>query len=211
MKMKNIPMSTFVASAALLASSSVIAYDYSGLYILGGAGYGVVEDAQFSEHHDLNDLKSESNLVWRAGIGTWISSNIGIEANWHGMKGTDDTASTVIGGDTFTSKLEVSRLNFFDLTAIGRCFLAEKVSVFGRAGPAYASIKREGTSYMNGEVIGGGREDNGGVGMAVGAGFQYDFTPAIGARVEATTIQAANNNDLYALTGNLVVNFGAFM
>lgn len=211
MLIKKTSAKTYVAAIALCASSTLFAYDYNGLYIVGGAGYGVIEDGQFASNSEPWNLKSNSSLVWRAGVGTWFTDTIGLEFNWHGMRGMDDNASINFEGNEYTSKLKVSKQNFFDLSAIGRCFLSEKFSVFGRLGPAYAETKREVKIYENGAYINNSRQENGGIGAALGVGAQYDFTPAIGLRLDATTIQATNNNDLYAVTGNIVVNFGGLM
>jgi opacity protein-like surface antigen len=207
MKVRNIA-TTMVAGLATLASASVLAFDFDGIYVLGGVGVAGVNDSKFSDSGDgeyfdgtvVPLTEARTDFAWRGGLGFWMTDNIALEANYIGLSShTDDKGGL---------ELESKSLNFWDLTGLGRCFIADQFWVFGRAGVAYADKT---TTLTSTDGTFAHEDDNGGLGASVGVGAQYDFTPMIGLRVEASTIQALNDNDMYAVTGNLVINFGELM
>jgi opacity protein-like surface antigen len=147
--------------------------------------------------------EARTDFAWRGGLGFWLTDNIALEGNYIGL--SSHTDEKTFGGASY--ELESKSLNFWDITGLGRCFIADQFWVFGRAGIAYGD--KVTTGKQDGEDV--FKDDNGGLGASLGVGAQYDFTPMIGVRLEASTIQALNENDMYAVTGNVVINFGELM
>jgi len=228
MQVRNLAKS-LVIGAALLGSSSVLALGLDGVYVLGGVGYTGIEDAKFASSNNLNggsafgnpsNLEADGDLSWRAGIGMWVWDNFGVEFNYQGLRNFTNTKhSTVpdnavtedlgINGDAVYEKLHVSNVSFFDISGIGRCFFTEdeKFWGFARAGVAYATIKRK-VEFVDesNPAVGYAKDNEGGMGATAGLGVQYDIIPAVGVRLEGSTIQALNNNNSYGVTANVVVN-----
>ena len=210
MRVKNFA-TVLAAGVSMFASAAVLAdddfgFDFDGVYILGGVGVAGVEDSGFTDSNsDYDDyaveptLESKADFAWRAGLGAWLTDNFALEFNYIGMSNQHDTS-----GDY---KIETRDMYFLDISGLGRCNFTEELWGFARLGVAWAGVKR--SLYDEGAKTSSDTE--GGMGASLGIGAQYDFTDMIGLRLEASTIQALNNNDMYAATGNIVINFGELM
>lgn len=174
------------------------------------------------------ELESNGNIGWRGGIGTWINKHFAIEFNYFGVGNMHSEKSFFAYHDFSTAPAETYLVDadlhtkgmaFFDISGLGRFNLNKRLWSFLRVGIAYATVDREmsGTTQaydantgapVNGEVDHfTAREDQGGIGLALGFGAQYDFTPMIGLRLEANTVQAENENNMYSIGANVVINF----
>lgn len=228
MQVRNIAK-TMVFGLASLASASALAFDFDGVYVLGGIGYAGVEDAKFNDDTSRNfngqylgdtagrSKEADGNLSWRAGLGSWLTDNFAIEVNYFGIADMDSKYYTDYkDGTSSQTELKTTGMYWIDVSGVGRCNFTDNLWGFARLGVAWAKVDRKEyiRFYKGGESAGKGKvaqQDTGGLGAALGIGAQYDFTPMFGARVEVSTVQALNNNDMYAVTGALVVNFGEFM
>jgi hypothetical protein len=186
---------------------------------------------------DTDDLKAKGNIGWRGGLGAWLTDNFAVEFNYFGIgnmhseSGHESIDISIPELDelhiTADGKQELHTKGFysFDLSGLGRCYFTDNLWGFARLGVAYTSVTRElkavgSFDITRGDDIpvdsGSGSADiseqkQGGMGAAIGIGAQYDFTEMFGLRAEASTIQALNNDDSYAIGLNLVVNFGELM
>lgn len=202
MKVRNIAAS-MVAGVATLASASALAFDFDGVYILGGVGIAGFNDGEFTnEENDSSELEARSDFAWRGGLGAWVTDNIAFEINYFGVP--EETSYT----ENHSQELTTSG-SFWDITGLGRCYIADDFWVFGRAGVALSHIEREVETERTEHTV--DLHEENGLGASLGVGMQYDFHEVVGIRVEASTIQALNDNDMYAVTGNVVVNFGELM
>ena len=217
MQVRNIAK-TMVLAASTLASVSAFAWDYDGIYALGGVSYAGVEQAQFSDENFGDDfengnLESSGNIGWRAGLGAWLTDNFAVEVNYFGIANMNDEISHEDAiGNVVEHELNVKDMYFLDLSGMGRCFFDDNFWGFARMGVAWAMVEREVYREVNEadrDLV--SKDDEGGMGFSLGIGAQYDFTPMIGVRVEASTVQALNENDMYAVSGNLVLNFGEIL
>jgi opacity protein-like surface antigen len=225
-----------IAGVATLASASALAFDFDGIYVLGGVGVAGVNDSKFADNDDFTsfaggdypELEAKTDFAWRGGLGMWLTDSFALEFNYIGLKSETSSTNTVLEDNADVTRtaewdLKTGSMSFFDVSLLGRKYVADQFWVFGRLGVAYARVSRT-VDETETEVFhdGGGinevlptqtvlHEDEGAMGAAVGVGAQYDFTPMFGVRLEASTIQALNNDDMYAVTGNLVVNFGELM
>jgi opacity protein-like surface antigen len=203
MRVKNFA-TVLAAGVSMFASAAVLAdkdfgFDFDGVYILGGVGVAGVEESAFGGEDDYG-LVSSADFAWRAGAGAWLTDNFAIEFNYIGMANQEDSKDH--------AELETRDMYFLDISGLGRCDFTEQLWGFARLGVAWAGMKR---SVEFNEEFTHSINDDGGMGASLGIGAQYDFTDMIGLRLEASTIQALNNNDMYAATGNIVVNFGELM
>ena len=212
MQVRNLAKS-LVIGAALLGSSSLLAMGLDGVYVLGGVGYTGLDNAKFGNKLvGDNALEADGDFSWRAGAGVWLWDNFGLEFNYQGLRNKDDSRRVDLGGTAYTEHLNIDRTALFDISGIGRCFFTadEKLWGFARAGVAYAHLERETTA--NDDVTGAlvySEKGKNGMGAVAGLGVQYDFVPAVGVRLEGSTIQALNNNDSYSVTANVVVNLSS--
>jgi hypothetical protein len=223
MQVKNLAR-TAVLGVATLASASSFAFmedmfDFDGVYALGGIVYGGVEDAQWGDRNvnfqsnriTGSNLEAAGELGWRGGLGAWLADDFAIEFNYIGLGDiNEDRNGTLIAGDQTTpvyGQLNTTDSMFFDLSALSRCYFDEDLWAFARLGVAVAKVKRE----MHFNHVQAAEQDEAGWGFSLGLGAQYDFTEMFGVRLEASTIQAANDNDLYAISANVVVNFEELM
>ena len=210
MRVKNLA-TVLAAGVSMFASAAVLAdkdfgFDFDGVYILGGVGVAGVEDSAFTKSpSDFDDeiaiptLESKADLAWRAGLGAWLTDNFALEFNYIGMSDQSDSK-----GDF---RIETRDMYFLDVSGLGRCNFTEELWGFARLGVAWAGVKRN--IRLDDTRIASDTE--GGMGASLGIGAQYDFTDMIGLRLEASTIQALNNNDMYAATGNIVISFDELM
>lgn len=214
------------ALVAITVSTPALALDFDGIYVVGGVGVGTINDSKFSDQDDgenTNDifipgLEARADFAWRGGVGIWLLDNFAIEANYMGMSNHTDKISGVEGdtipgpADHFAATLKTSSLNFWDLTGLGRFFLAEDLWLYGRIGIGYADrIAVETITDDSGFVVIQDTDDNGGLGFAAAIGGQYDMNEWLGVRVEASTIQGINDNIVYVATGNIVLTFEEFL
>ncbi len=225
-----------VLSSTILTSVSALAWEdadnaFEEVYVLGGVTYTRVDETQFGQDsHNYNgevfnnrmELSSDGNIGWRAGIGTWITEYLALEFNYFGVAdiNSDDIFVSLHDFSTPPESYEVdghmhtTDMSFFDLSGVGRLDLDENFWTFLRVGVAYATVNREMSGTLT-EITTGGptvpftsQEEDGGFGVAIGIGGQYDFNSLIGLRVEANTVQAENNNNMYAIGANIVFSFG---
>lgn len=220
MQVKNLAR-TAVLSVATLASASSFAmmdmFDFEGVYVLGGIGYAGIDNANFGDRHGQNpnavsgtNLKAAGELAWRGGFGAWLADDFALEFNYIGVADIkEERNGGSFNGTTPTgyAQLETKDSMFYDISALGRCYFDDDFWGFLRIGVALGDIQRK--AYLNHVQVSG--ETESGLGYSLGLGAQYDFTEMFGLRLEGSTVQATNDNDVYAVTANLVINFEELM
>lgn len=209
---------TMIAGVATLASASAFAdFDMEGLYILGGVGVAGIENSGFADSDDVTSVDgvavapgyaSEAEFAWQGAIGVWLTDNFALQANYIGITNEGDHKD--VGGNHFN--IDIDDSYYVDISGLGRCDFDDNLWGYARLGVAWAGNKRTETfTDSDNDFTINTHSDEGGLGAAIGIGAQYDFTEMFGLRLEASTVQALNDNDMYAATASVVVNFGELM
>lgn len=134
--------------------------------------------------------------------GYQFNKNLALEAGYFNLGEFGYTASTTVPVGSLTGSIKLQGLN---LDAVGMLPLADKFSVFGRLGLQYAQAKDTFSSTGAVPTPTNPNPSKNALNYKAGLGAQYDFTQALGMRVEAERYRiddAINNKgdiDMYSL------------
>ena len=203
-----------LVALAVIASPFAMA-DADGWYIGANVGQSQAEidDAKirrsllgggFSSTTISND---DSDTGYKVFGGYQINKNFAIEGGYFNLGEFGFKATTVPAG-TLNGRIEVQGLN---LDVVGMLPITEKFSAFGRAGVTYAESEDRftGTGLVS---VADRNPSETEANYKYGLGVQYDFTEALGMRVEAERYRindaVGNDGDIDLVSLGLVYRFG---
>ncbi|MCK9202395.1 MAG: OmpA family protein [Gallionella sp.] len=169
-------------------SSAFAATDDTFWYVGGNIGQSraKIDDARIISQLPGTPLVSDdnTNIAFKLLGGYQFNKNFALEAGYFNLGEFGYTATTVppaLAG-TLSGKIKLQGLN---LDAVGMLPLDDKFSVFGRLGLQYAQAK---DTFSSTGVVAAPADPNpskNALNYKAGLGVQYDFTQALGMRVEA--------------------------
>lgn len=238
--MKFTKISSTLALAALAAMSSQFALAQQGAGGAAGAGAGPATSSRFSGVPDtgwyggvnigqsrakIDNANISSNLLgsgfatssisnddrdtgYKLFAGYKYNRNFAVEAGYFDLGEFGFSATTVPPG-TLNGRIKLKGVN---LDAVGILPINEKLSAFGRIGVSYADAQDSFSGTGAVSVLNTNpskRQAN----LKFGGGLQYDFTPALGMRVEAERYRindaVGSKGDIDLLSLGLVYRFSA--
>ena len=151
--------------------------------------------------------KDERDTGYKAFAGYQVNRNFAIEGGFFDLGKFGFTATTVPPG-TLSGNIRLRGLN---LDAVGMLPIADRFSVIGRAGLAYAEA-RDSFSGTGLVVVTNPNPTKRETNYKVGLGLQYDFNAALGMRLEAERYRVndavGNRGDIDLFSLGLVYRFG---
>jgi OmpA-OmpF porin, OOP family len=214
MKLKKATGTLGLAVLAAFASTAAIAADsgwYGGLSI--GRSSASIDDERitsgllgsgFTTNSISND---DSDFGWKILAGRKFNRNFAVEGGYFNLGEFGFTATTTPAG-TLTGAMKVQGLN---LDAVGLLPISEKFSALGRVGLTYIEAK-DTFSGTGAVVVTDPNPKKSEANWKVGAGIQYDFTPALGLRAEyeryAVNDAVGNDGHVDLFSVGLVYTFG---
>jgi OOP family OmpA-OmpF porin len=170
-------------------SGASAATDDAFWYIGGNVGQSraKIDDARISAQllatgrTPISIVNDERNTAFKLLGGYQFNKNFAVEAGYFNLGQFGYTATTVPAG-TLTGKIKLQGLN---LDLVGLWPMTEKFSVLGRVGMNYAQAKDNFTSTGAVATPTTPNPSKNALNYKAGLGLQYDFTHALGMRVEA--------------------------
>lgn len=170
-------------------SSAYAAPDDSFWYIGGNVGQSraKIDDARITANllaagrTTTSIVNDERNIAFKLLGGYQFNRNFAVEAGYFNLGQFGYTATTVPAG-TLTGKIKLQGLN---MDLVGLWPMTEKFSALGRVGMNYAQAKDNFTSTGAVATPTTPNPSKNALNYKAGLGLQYDFTHALGMRVEA--------------------------
>jgi OmpA-OmpF porin, OOP family len=151
--------------------------------------------------------KDDRDTGYKAFAGYQVNRNFAIEGGFFDLGKFGFTATTVPPG-TLNGSIKLRGLN---LDAVGMLPIADRFSVFGRAGFAYAQA-RDSFGGAGLVVVTNPNPNKSETNYKIGAGLQYDFSAALGMRLEAERYRVndavGSRADIDVISLGLVYRFG---
>jgi OOP family OmpA-OmpF porin len=215
--MKTVQLAQLLGLAAAIASPLAHAAmtDAAGWYVGANAGQSraKIDDARisnsllgggFTTTSISNDNRDDAYKIFG---GYQFNRNFAVEGGYFDLGKFGFTATTLPAG-TLRGEIKLKGVN---LDLIGMLPLTEKFSAFGRVGVNYAEASDSFTGSGAVNVLDASpskRDTN----LKYGLGIQYDFTPALGMRVEAERYRindaVGNKGDIDLISLGLIYRFG---
>jgi len=206
-----------VVGFAAVSGQAALAAE-SGWYLGGGAG---LSQANIADERIRNQLSGagltmtsidddDRDFGFKLFGGYKFNKNFAVEGGYFNLGEFGFTANTT--GGTYTGTGKFQGLN---LDAIGILPITEKFSAFGRVGYIYTETKDTFTGTGNGISVAAANPDpdKKAGNYKYGLGVQYDFTQALGLRVEWERYRVndavGNKGDIDMALIGLVYTFGA--
>jgi len=206
-----------VVGFAAVSGQAALAAE-SGWYLGGGAG---LSQANIADERIRNQLSGagltmtsidddDRDFGFKLFGGYKFNKNFAVEGDYFNLGEFGFTANTT--GGTYTGTGKFQGLN---LDAIGILPITEKFSAFGRVGYIYTETKDTFTGTGNGISVAAANPDpdKKAGNYKYGLGVQYDFTQALGLRVEWERYRVndavGNKGDIDMALIGLVYTFGA--
>jgi opacity protein-like surface antigen len=203
--------STILGITGLLTSSCAFAvFEPNGLYGIGGIGWGWAEDANLKSVTMVGEsiapvVDTKQEFMFRFGLGTLITDVWGVEFRYNHFNSISSRVGLI---DGHTIRM-IAYPEYFDLNALLRFEASNNFSLFATLGPGYGRISRTyETTDVNAVIVvdRADSKDSTGWGVAASIGFQYEFTPLWGLRLEFAGLKGRDNIKIGAISGNLVIN-----
>jgi OmpA-OmpF porin, OOP family len=214
MKLKKSTGTLSLAVMAALASPAAMTADsgwYGGLSI--GRSSASIDDERitsgllgsgFTTNSISND---DADFGWKILAGRKFNRNFAVEGGYFNLGEFGFTATTTPAG-TLTGAMKVQGLN---LDAVGILPISEKFSALGRVGLTYIEAK-DTFSGTGAVAVTDPNPKKSEANWKIGAGVQYDLTPALGLRAEyeryAVNDAVGNDGHVDLLSVGLVYTFG---
>ena len=213
MKSPRASLTLGVLALAVTASPVAVAADsgwYGGISI--GQSKAKIDDARITSNllgtgfatASINNDNRDTGFKLFGGYK--FNRNFALEGGYFDLGKFGFTATTVPAG-TLSGNI---KLQGFNIDAVGILPIAEKFSAFGRAGLNYADAKDSfsGTGAVNVLNRNPSKSDTN---LKLGLGLQYDFTDALGVRLEAERYRindaVGNKGDIDLMSAGLVYRF----
>ena len=200
---------------AVMNSSFAMA-DEDGWYVGANVGQSraKIDDARITAQlvgagfATTSIVDDSRNSAYKLFAGYRYNKNVAMEGGYFNLGQFGFTSTTVPAG-TLTGKI---KLQGFNLDVVGTLPLTEKFSVLGRVGLNYAQAKDNFTNTGLVPPPANPNPSKGQINYKFGAGVQYDFTDALGMRVEAERYRindaVGNKGDINMYSLGLVYRFG---
>jgi OOP family OmpA-OmpF porin len=150
----------------------------------------------------------DSDTGYKLFAGYKFNRNFALEGGYFDLGRFGYTATTVPAG-TLSGNIKLKGVN---LDAVGILPINEKFSAFGRFGVNYAKAS-DSFSGSGAVTVGNTSPSKSEANYKFGAGLQYDFTPALGMRLEAERYRindaVGSKSDVDLLSAGLVYRFSA--
>lgn len=204
-----------ILTLAIMASHTAIAEENTGWYIGGNIGES---KAKIDDARIINDLQSigltttsiddaDHDTGYKLFGGYGFTRNFALEYGYFNLGKFGYTATTMPAG-TLNGEMKAMGIN---IDGVGMLPLTEKFSAFARLGVVYAEAKDSfsGTGAVN--VLAPTASEKA-ANYKFGVGLQYDFTKALGGRLEAERYHlddaVSNEGDIDLFSLGLVYRFG---